>query len=100
MRALASRFPGALREIDELPEAELDARIDHLVAVETGAEPAPWIEASWRYHRALSARLAAGRRVGRPTAVALDEVARALGLSTTAVRGLLHPYARSKKPHA
>jgi hypothetical protein len=50
MAALAREFPGALREIDELPLDELRARIDAIVATERGAAPLPWMLATARYH--------------------------------------------------
>ena len=59
MSKLANRFPGALREIDELPLAELRARIDALAATEAGAPPAPWMMAMTRYHALLRGALCA-----------------------------------------
>ncbi len=51
MAELASRFPGALREIDVLTLDEVRARISALDAAERGeAAPAPWMLAVARYH--------------------------------------------------
>ncbi|UJR86465.1 hypothetical protein [Sandaracinus amylolyticus] len=62
MRALATRFPGALREIDELPMDAIDARIASLDRALSGAEIEPWMRALARYHAwmrlALRLRLA------------------------------------------
>ncbi len=51
MRALAAQFPGALREIDELPRGEIDRRIAALDgAIDDVARVAPWMIAIARYH--------------------------------------------------
>lgn len=73
LRRLADRFPGALREIDEHPMAEIEARIAalqaHLDELRGGASPppAPWMLAAYHFHRDLRSRLRikrwlAGRR--------------------------------------
>jgi hypothetical protein len=70
LRLLADRFPGALREIDVHPMAEIDARIAALEAHlgQPGAHaPAPWMVATSQFHRELRSRLRikrwlAGRR--------------------------------------
>jgi hypothetical protein len=69
LRLLAARFPGALREIDERPMAEIDARIDALEVLRGDATraPAPWMVATYHFHRELRSRLRtkrwlAGRR--------------------------------------
>lgn len=46
MRALARRFPGALREIDTLPLPEIEARIE---ALARGEQPA-WAQVLTRFH--------------------------------------------------
>jgi len=66
MRALAARFPGALREIDELPEALLDARIAALEAARRGEAPLPrWARAAADYHGWMRAILRLRRVAGR-----------------------------------
>lgn len=59
LRVLADRFPGALREIDEHPMEEIDARIAAL-ELHLGGEPpspAPWMVATFHFHRELRNRL-------------------------------------------
>ena len=69
LRRLADRFPGALREIDEHPMEEIDARIAalELQLGEAARAPVPWMIATYHYHRELRSRLRikrwlAGRR--------------------------------------
>ncbi len=68
MAALASEFPGALREADELPMAELEQRVHDLHAAQRDATAAAdWMTTMARFHAltrgALSAkRWLAGRR--------------------------------------
>lgn len=51
MRALAKRFPGALREIDELPLEEIESRVAALDEVVAGrAEPPEWARYFLAYH--------------------------------------------------
>ena len=50
MAALASRFPGALREIDELPLDTIAARISELRACEEGSPATRWMEATHLFH--------------------------------------------------
>jgi hypothetical protein len=51
MRALAAEFPGALRELDQVPQAVLEARIAELEQVARGATPpAAWMLALVRFH--------------------------------------------------
>jgi hypothetical protein len=61
---LASRFPGALREIDELPLEEIRARLAALDAAAAGGDAAPWMLAVWRFHELTRAILAAKRWIG------------------------------------
>jgi hypothetical protein len=62
MRALAKRFPGALREIDELPPEIIQKRID---ALEKEGEPERWMIAMARFHEAMRDVLAIKRVIGR-----------------------------------
>ena len=62
MAALAARFPGALREIDELELREIRRRIEALDAVvATSAEVEPWMEALALFHALARGALAAKR---------------------------------------
>lgn len=74
MRALAARFPGALREIDELPLDVIAARLADLEHALAGAAPAPWIVALSRYHAWMRLALGLRRACARDRRV---EVARA-----------------------
>jgi len=66
MRELAIQFPGALRELDELPLATIESRIDQLGAViEQPASPAPWMLWMVEYHGHLRAALRV-KRFGLP----------------------------------
>jgi hypothetical protein len=63
MRALAKRFPGSLREIDELTLETIQSRIDALEAV--GDEPAQWMIAMARFHEGMREILAIKRVIGK-----------------------------------
>ncbi len=66
MRALAARFPGALREIDELPLATIERRIEDLERVIDGAMAPPrWARALAEYHGFMRVALAVRRHAGR-----------------------------------
>lgn len=84
MRALASRFPGALREIDELPRDVITARIDAIARALASSGHEPWMLALSRYHACLRVALrirrtipertvAAARALGDPEVDALDD---------------------------
>jgi hypothetical protein len=88
MAALAAEFPGALREADELPMAELLRRVRELeAALDSGAEPAPWMTAIARFHALTRGALSAKRWLaGR------KEVDEALvGAFEEGTGALLHP---------
>src|SRR5687768_16978859 len=58
MARLAERFPGSLREIDELPLEEIEQRIATLDRVVAGEIPPPdWARVLARYHGWLRAAL-------------------------------------------
>lgn len=63
MRALAARFPGALREIDALAMATIDARIAELDRAIEDDAAAPWMIALARYHAWLRLALRLRREV-------------------------------------
>jgi hypothetical protein len=80
MAALASRFPGALRECDELPIDEIERRLAVLQRALDEREPAPeWVALQISYHGWMRAalrikRMAAGRGAADAPAV-LHELA-------------------------
>jgi hypothetical protein len=57
MRALAADFPGALREIDERPLEQIEARIAALEGALEGGPLPPWTAPVAGYHRLLRAAL-------------------------------------------
>jgi hypothetical protein len=58
LRALAQRFPGALRELDELPLATIETRLFAIVRVlELGSAPERWMILQSAYHGRLRAVL-------------------------------------------
>jgi hypothetical protein len=81
MAELARRFPGALRECDELPMAEIERRLAVLEDAVAQRAPAPqWAALQIGYHGWMRAvlrikRIAAGRRAVDAAAV-LEELAR------------------------
>lgn len=96
MRALAARFPGALREIDEIPLEALIARIDEL---DRAPGAAPWMRAHARYHELLRAKLAAkSERApgGRLVAVVIAEIATEHGATPDDIRALVFPWSRKR----
>lgn len=57
-RAMATRFPGALRELEVLSTEALEARRDAVAAVIAGARPVePWMRCLLAYHRWMRAAL-------------------------------------------
>mgnify|MGYP000376665296 CR=1 FL=1 len=82
LRALAADFPGALRELDEIPLEVIDARIQALDRVADGAAPELWMLVTARFHEltrsALSAkRLLSHRATDEPSHAELTINARA-----------------------
>jgi hypothetical protein len=66
MKTLAARFPGSLREIDELPLEAIRGRIDELSrCIAGGAQPAPWMFATAKFHELTRGALAAKRWLAR-----------------------------------
>jgi hypothetical protein len=66
MAALAERFPGSLREMDELPLEAIGARLEELSRCISGEEiAASWMTASARFHRLMRGALAAKKWLGR-----------------------------------
>lgn len=106
LRALASRYPGALRELDRSDRTEIVARLAALDAVLGGAPLEPWMLATDRVHRWLRVALRRrhvfrGRTVrGRIVPVILEVVARELGLRASEVADLVDPARASARPPA
>ncbi len=96
-RALAARFPGALKELDRLPLEEIDRRVRELGRVLGGGEASAWMIAVGAYHARLRELLAAKRRGEAAcegercsiVALATEHAAAASGLDPTEVRVLL-----------
>ena len=74
MADLARTYPGALREIDELPLALIRARIGELAAAELDVAMAlPWMDAQSRFHALARGALAVKRWLeGRRVTAALE----------------------------
>src|SRR5437764_2833212 len=58
LRELAHAFPGALRELERLPTAELESRLAAVVAAQAGAPPEPWMAWIHAYHALMRVALA------------------------------------------
>jgi hypothetical protein len=84
MAALASRFPGALREIDELPLETIASRLSELRATEGGAPASPWMEALHLFHSLTRGALCAKRWLAGRKDVG-DEVRAAFEREATAL---------------
>jgi hypothetical protein len=100
MQEVARLFPGALREWDALPLAELMRRRDEVargpeVLAEIGAQPGlAWLRYSLDLHEHLRALLRGPReeRRGRPSEIAYAAIASRYGVSVAEVkRALFQP---------
>jgi hypothetical protein len=79
MAALAYAFPGALREMDRIPMAELERRLAWLERLHAGEQadaPEPWALLGFRYHVLLRGALAAKRWLAGRRSVDEELVAR------------------------
>jgi len=79
LAALAEKFPGALREIDELPFATITSRIEEI----TGAERDPTTISEWMivqvtFHRLARGALAVKRWLGKDKSPTREAFERAL----------------------
>ncbi len=93
MAVLAERFPGSLREIEELTLDAIDSRIAELSRYLMGEEiDAPWVAASARFHRLLRGALAAKKWLGARRRVDSDLV--------SAFRASLQGGAKAEDAHA
>ena len=73
MVALATQFPGALREIDTLPMDEIEHRIEALSKAERDPSHAmPWMKAQSRFHELTREALRARRAEGELEGEALE----------------------------
>lgn len=64
MAALASEFPGALREIDDLPLDAIRERLRALREAESGGPIATWMTATYLFHALTRGALCAKRWLG------------------------------------
>jgi hypothetical protein len=67
MRALASRCPGALRELDRLPREAIVDKLAALERVTDASSIVPWMVAIDRYHRWLRVGLRRRSALGPPS---------------------------------
>jgi hypothetical protein len=75
LRALSARFPGALRELDELPMEQIAARLATLQAVLARTEAAPaWVALQLGYHGWMRAALCIKRIAAERSAIDADAV--------------------------
>jgi hypothetical protein len=65
MATLASRFPGALRELDDLATDEIRARIEAIVSAVARGRVVAWMDATLRYHAIARGAFAAKRWLGK-----------------------------------
>ncbi|HMI87358.1 MAG TPA: hypothetical protein VK550_24890 [Polyangiaceae bacterium] len=82
LRALAREFPGALRELDTLPRAEIERRRASLREALLGDAPAPWMTWMVAYHATMRAALFVKARLARARDVPTDRAASALPRET------------------
>ena len=96
MRALARSYPGALRELDELPMEVIEARLQALSdALSAGPPFAPWIALQAAYHAWMRAALRVKRLArGRRGPVGLEAVLRELA----ALRGAAQEHDAALEP--
>lgn len=71
LRALAARFPGALRELDRVPVELLTQRLDAVEAALVGGAIPPWAKATSRYHGWLRVALRLRAEAARSEEAAL-----------------------------
>ena len=70
LRALAARFPGALRELDQAPLERLSARLAEVTVALAGGPSPDWALPVSRYHGWLRAALRLRAEAARDTAAA------------------------------
>lgn len=102
MRALAGRFPGALRELDRLTMDQIEQRRAHLDDVRSGrADEAPWVSLIAAFHRRVRDELRGvdGRplpRGHRTSAWVIETLARERSIEVETARAMLMPWATSR----
>jgi hypothetical protein len=91
LRAVAGRHPGALRELDALSTAALEARAAAVDAALAAGRPVeePWIRVALDYHQTLAAALARPRPRGRLNDQVLAELEARHGLERAELLRLL-----------
>jgi hypothetical protein len=73
LATLAAAFPGALRELDQLPLDVIDARLSAIERVaDSGAEPADWMRLQIAYHGFMRAVLRI-RRLSRARSLPMSD---------------------------
>jgi hypothetical protein len=99
-KALATRFPGVLNELDTLTLGEIDTRAEALDAAARGAAIEPWMAWIHGYHALLRAALGIKARTARSREIAparvhslADDASREAGLEIDAafVRAVVRP---------
>ncbi len=101
MRDLARDFPGALRELDELPLEVIEHR---LARVTVCTDPEAWMIATSCYHKALKALLAAkaNSQASPPDGSLMDAavtaVANEMGISLREADELVFAGLRRRRP--
>ena len=83
-KALASEFPGCLKELDTLPLEEIDARAAALAAAASGGPILDWMAWLAGYHALLRAALRIRIRSTRSTRSRTVDEARAMSLAEDA----------------
>jgi hypothetical protein len=89
MAALARRFPGALRELDELPMAQIDARLTALDGALAEQRVPEWAALQVAYHGTYRFALRIKRRAARKGA--LDDTALQHAIDTLLARARAEP---------
>ena len=92
LRALAREFPGALRELDTLPRAEIERRRASLRATLPGDAAAPWMTWMIAYHATMRVALFIKARLARSRDPGGDRLGS--GLPDELARQIAHDAAR------
>jgi hypothetical protein len=105
MRALATEFPGALRELDRLGAVEIERRVTVLSTARAGDDDEPWMAWIVAYHDLMrqvltDKRAGTGARApeGRASLGALRALAARFGLPVEEIGAALFPPRRRVPP--